>query len=240
MFIFLIIDKIKEINNNNSNISNTIIIWTDKCEIKFFEIIKWTNIFNFQNNNIILLPPLPWNSLLILDKYIKDYFKFWFIVNDLWSLEYLYKKWVKNIYFWRILLYWLTRTFNNLIYLFNKFYKYNLDGFFINYEDFFCLDISKLKLLKEKKIKLWIHINENMLAYSPRCHYMVEKKEKWDFENIECKIYCESIKKEKSILLWLNKEVIYDYKMLLIKNRDFSRIMEDKEKLIYIDYLVYS
>jgi hypothetical protein len=225
--------KIKSISKDIKELK---IYWTDKCEILFFKIIK--NIKVFKKNSLILLPPIPWD-FKELDKYEIDYKNLWFIVNDLWALEYLFNKWAKKIYLWRILLYWLTRTFNNLIYLIDKLNKYNLKGIFINYDDFFNINMENLNFIKSKELKLWIFIQENLIAYSPRCHYLLTKKEKWDFDYIDCGMYCEKIKKENWILLWVKKKYIYDYKMLLIKNVDFSRIKEDKIKLVYIDYFIY-
>jgi len=209
--------------------SKLAVIWTDKCEYKLLDII----VNDIVINDFLLLPPLPWK---LINNINFDNFNN-VIVNDFWTLEFF--KFKKSIYLWRIIISSITRDFKNIKYFFDKFSDYNIKWLFISYSDYFSFDYELIIYLKSKKIKLWVFINEDMVAYSPRCHYMVYKKDKWDFSTRDCKLYCENENKESVYIVWAKKNAILDYKLFLFKNNDYSKIKEDKVKFKYIDYLIY-
>lgn len=207
------------------------LIWIDKCEYKLFNIINNYN-YNY-NYSFLLLPPIPWNLLKNIRYNNYDFI----IINDFWALEYF--KWKKNIIIWRILITNITRDFKNLIYFLEKIKNYSISWIFINYSDYFFLNYEILNYIKKNKKKIWVFIKEDLVAYTPRCHYMIYKKDKWNFSERDCNLYCETIKKEKIFIVWANKNAILDYKFFLFKNDNFDRIKEDKIKFNFIDYLIY-
>jgi hypothetical protein len=208
------------------------IIWTDKCEKKLFALLKETKLLHC---DFIMLSLLPWKSIYRLSSYFEKFSFDYIIVNDFGAF-YFFKK--KKKILGRQILASITRNFNNLEYFLERFSGYNISWIFIDYKDYFNISIDLLKYLRKSKIKVWIFLIEGILSYSPRCHYMINKKKKWEFYG-ECSLYCENISKEHIFILWTNNDAIYDYKSLVIRNNNFSNLKKDKVRFSFFDYLIY-
>lgn len=218
----------------NKNIS---IYWSDKCDELCIKNIVESKISKNSNYNFFIIPPL---SDISIEKFPinKINKKSNLIVNDYWTLEYFNQK-IENLYLWRIFIYTFTRNFQNIIYLFTKLEKYNLKWFFINYSSFKLIDDESLIFLNEKKIEIWIFLEDEIIAYSPKCYYLINKKKKWDLSFNICDISCEKENiREMEINKKTNETALLDRKALILKtkkNKDLKELIWNSN----ITYLIY-